>query len=304
VNRPVLFKLALLAIVITIGIIVVNLFTPKPITYGAWQPAGDWIAFDCGDYTRPEVSEIYLVRPDGTQLTRITNNNHYEGRPSWSPNGLSIAFQSASSYTQPGGIVLLRFDGTVTQTINTPGSENSPQWSPDGKWIVFVSNDRQARQSDIYQAGVGNDVIERITTSGDAHYPMFSPDGAWIHFMKFDFAGSEMFRIRPDGSQEQVWHVNITPGAFAWSPDGTKIAYHNKDIYVYSLKSGIQQALTEGTQRYPFYGFPKWSPDQQEMIFTKAGSLFRMELDTGIIHRVLSYELLNCALSHAVWHRY
>jgi TolB protein len=58
-----------------------------------WSPRGDWIAFTSkrdGDY------EIYRIKPDGTQLQRLTRLPGPDAHPSFSPDGEWIAFASGA----------------------------------------------------------------------------------------------------------------------------------------------------------------------------------------------------------------
>ena len=51
----------------------------------AWSPDGRRIAFSASVYTgnRREKSEIYVVNEDGSNLTRLTNNDAYDGPIAW-----------------------------------------------------------------------------------------------------------------------------------------------------------------------------------------------------------------------------
>ena len=62
-----------------------------------WSPDGRFIAFT-SDRDSPEdrwaYTDIYIVDPDGNNLTRVTNHPNIDGDPTWSPDGRFIAFTS------------------------------------------------------------------------------------------------------------------------------------------------------------------------------------------------------------------
>jgi len=47
-----------------------------------FSPDGQWIAFTT---YRDGNNEIYIMRPDGTQVTRLTNNSRPDWQPRWGP---------------------------------------------------------------------------------------------------------------------------------------------------------------------------------------------------------------------------
>ena len=65
-------------------------------------PDGQWIAFTSDRGTRIERdppewehfhrTSIYLIRPDGSGLRRLTDGNRFSGSPRWSPDGKRIVF--------------------------------------------------------------------------------------------------------------------------------------------------------------------------------------------------------------------
>ncbi len=62
--------------------------------YGRWSRDGRWIVFQSNRHAAPRIDslplrdrfrslEIYIVRPDGSDLRRLTTNEYYDGHPSW-----------------------------------------------------------------------------------------------------------------------------------------------------------------------------------------------------------------------------
>jgi dipeptidyl aminopeptidase/acylaminoacyl peptidase len=83
------------------------------------------------------------MRADGLEQRRLTRTRTLEGAPSWSPDGLSLAF-----YRVTGGRADLWVAGAdgraARRLIRRAGNEVDPTWSPDGATIAFAS-DRRGR---------------------------------------------------------------------------------------------------------------------------------------------------------------
>src|SRR3954452_18931910 len=91
-------------------------------------------------FTRAEGSkhaQLYLVRPDGSGLRRITHRRHGAGGASWSPDGRRILFCSTPRH---GGVQLFvkRLGGAVRQLTPARDTYAFRTWSPSGRRIVAV----------------------------------------------------------------------------------------------------------------------------------------------------------------------
>jgi Tol biopolymer transport system component len=94
-------------------------------------------------------TEIYTVKPDGTGLTQLTHNNYEERAPTWSPNGLHIAYMCRiGPLNKQTGLPTFEIcvldangDGDGIQRLTSNGVlDATPSWSPDGKQIVLHRN--------------------------------------------------------------------------------------------------------------------------------------------------------------------
>ena len=107
-----------------------------------WSPRGDLIMFSslaAGDY------DVYTIKPDGTDLKRVTNSHGNDAHQAWSPDGQQIVlassrlgFKDESVYTdapQPyGELFVMKFDGTgARQLTDNQWEDGTPAGQPGSK---------------------------------------------------------------------------------------------------------------------------------------------------------------------------
>ena len=63
-------------------------------TRPAWSPDSAWIAFSSAREGNPD---LWMIRPDGKELTRLTETPTAETSPAWSPDGQRLAYVSAQA---------------------------------------------------------------------------------------------------------------------------------------------------------------------------------------------------------------
>ena len=78
-----------------------------------WSPTDNLIAFSA--FGNEEDLEIYTIHSDGSNMTNLTNNNSNEVYPSWSQDGMQIAYNLAADYTSL--LYIMNSDGSNQQEI-------------------------------------------------------------------------------------------------------------------------------------------------------------------------------------------
>ena len=98
-----------------------------------WRPDGKLIVFSTSNEEQPgRSSNVFTVRPDGTQLRQLTHNSGggtHAFAGSFSPDGRSIVFKSSAS----GGyeLYVMRADGTRVRQLTDDGDDPATAaWGP------------------------------------------------------------------------------------------------------------------------------------------------------------------------------
>jgi Tol biopolymer transport system component len=92
---------------------------------------------------RPRQLDIWWMKSDGSEKTRVTSNGAANFAPYFTPDGKRIIF--ASNLADPKGrdfdLYLVNLDGTGLERVTTcPSFDGFPMFRPDGKTLVFASN--------------------------------------------------------------------------------------------------------------------------------------------------------------------
>lgn len=169
--------------------------------------------------------ELYTANVDGSALQQLTNNQHNEIYPAWSPDGTQIAY--ASDATGNYEIFVSNSDGTNERQITNNGATDfTPIWSPDGTRIAFASN--RDGDFEIYLMDADGKNISQLTDNGfDDRTPDWSPDGQWIAFAtnRHDNNFELYRRSLESGHEERLTEHGSDDVSPAWSPDGKFLAF-------------------------------------------------------------------------------
>jgi Tol biopolymer transport system component len=130
-------------------------------------------------------AEIYVMRADGGDVTRLTDTPGYDGGPFFTPDGERIVWRRFDEQGLVADIWSMRIDGSDPRRLTDFGSMSwAPYPHPSGDYIVFTSNKLGFENFELFlvdSAGLKEPV--RVTcTAGFDGLPVSSPDGrrlAW-----------------------------------------------------------------------------------------------------------------------------
>jgi hypothetical protein len=143
---------------------IVQLSSERLVFQGAFSPDGGQIAFASPSETRD----------NGTSR----GPGQSQGSPRWSPDGLTIAFDSMSANGH-WDIWTIGIDGSgLRQITRDPADENMPSWSRDGRFIYYGSN--RSGRYEIWRIGVADGAEKQLTDAG-GFLPFESRDGLTLY---------------------------------------------------------------------------------------------------------------------------
>jgi len=148
-----------------------------------WSPDGRKLAFVASDAGAIELSDIFLVNRDGTNLVQLTSTGDVYPFLSdiWSPDGKRIVYSARRN----GNFDIYTLDtvtGEETRLTTDSAGDRYPAWSPSGEFIVYQSS--QVGSSNIkLMDHEGNHLRQLTNDSLINQFPSWSSDGRFITFM-------------------------------------------------------------------------------------------------------------------------
>jgi len=186
------------------------------------------------------LSQIWLLPVAGGEPRQLTNRPFGATSPTWSPDGATVAFLSATApeedptvhraeavadervidrlrYKHDGrGFVADRYThlwtvpatgGEPRRLTGGPHDDDQPAWSPDGRSLAFVANRGPGHEhstvSVLYvvpTAGNADDVRPLVERDARFHSPVWSPDGRTLAFAGHEGAAES-------GRIDRLWTV-------------------------------------------------------------------------------------------------
>ena len=122
---------------------ITNLHASVDDIHPSVSPDGRWIAFARSDF-RGIISQVWVMRADGTDAHAVTPPSLEAFAPTWSPDGRLIAF-SSNCCRLNSRVYVMRPNGTGIRALTAtpfPNNDIQPAYAPQGDQIAFGSDRR------------------------------------------------------------------------------------------------------------------------------------------------------------------
>lgn len=229
--------------------------------------------------TRDGNYELYMINPDGSGETRLTENNYFDGYPTLRWDGKQLAYSSSPPPRRgmpQKDIYIMDLSTKKSRNItNSPEDETCSRFSPDGKLLAYCRYVRGQSEIFVYDMATGKSTQITDNTAEDIN-PVWTPNSLYIIFSStrndsVNVAENKRFSIflasLQDGSVEELVDEKYMVGGASVSPNSQWLAYHHLkredwlDIAIRDLATEKDYVLVKNIF---FNRDPVWNPRSAE----------------------------------------
>ncbi len=187
-------------------------YPPPNRQWVSWSPDSKKIVFEWGK--NEEGGDIWTLSIEGGALKQLTDDPIWEGRPVWSGDGKTIAYNRGSRE-----LYFVSAEGGTPQKIMDNCRPHT--WSPDGQWLWYF----EGAKAKLYRMSDGH-VFDVTLPEGVGDFLSWSPDRKTMFFYRSSYDYSPMAKAvsAQGGPSFQLGRgLPLWPYVHYWSPDSQMI---------------------------------------------------------------------------------
>jgi eukaryotic-like serine/threonine-protein kinase len=237
------------------------------------SPDGAWLAL-FSPLERQQ--DLFLMRRDGRDLTRLTDDVARDWYPRFTPDGEAVTFYSNQLSTFQSW--LIRRDGSGRTRLSDFGEDRTyfPVFAPDGERLLIVTADSLVSHIGAAPWPVTPETATRLTgmdlPGGRLYASRWSPDGRWLTGMVqppsgasrgiaiYELATSHARLLSDDGLSEIL----------AWLPGSGRVVYFTRSgaLVVQDVGTLERRVVSQGLAYPPDeFGSIVASPDGRTLFY-------------------------------------
>lgn len=192
----------------------------------AWSPDGsqigftgyDEVVFPYGGGKPTKIYQVFTMKRDGSNQTRLAPDSAYNYMGSWSPDGNSIVFSRFTPAIGSDEIFVMAPDGALASRVQLTANgmrNETPMWSHSGAKIAFGA--WQDPHYSIYTMNADGSGQTRLTSgTADDMCPAWSPDDSRIAFTSNRDGLFQIYLMNADGSGQVRIKSNFSDTCPSW----------------------------------------------------------------------------------------
>ncbi len=216
--------------------------------------------------------EVFVTDILGRDMRQVTRHKSLVVSPRFHPDGRHLTYTSYHSGNQNLYVTDLGQNKITHLLSQRRGMNLAPAWTPDGKTFILTLSYKG--NPDLFILNRQGQIIKQATKNmGINVSASYSPDGSKIVFVS-DRRGAPQLYIMDmqTGKSQRLTYSGSENAEPDWHP--------KEDLIVYSsLQNGVYQIFTKSsdpeskprqlTKDLSHHESPSWSPDGNQIIFTK-----------------------------------
>ena len=248
---------------------------------------------------------IWTIDEDGTQLTKILEDDHIIAPPRWSSDGDAIYYLRRAGAT--GDLFKIDISPSTGTAVGSPQLvfrvlQATGPFSIDhaNNRLLYLRKQEYSNLFLLTLEEINEDEPYKIHQLTRGMYnigsPRFSPDGQQIAFHRGDHRHINIFTISKTGDNlKQITFFDSQNKHPVWSPDGREIAFISNQtdsplVWKFDISAGVSRNYENTNTDILQYGTLSWSPYSDIIYRNRRGQFTVLEPVTGNIREIFDQD--------------